>query len=180
MTESAAKKSARVFFALWPGVDEQIAMAEWQPHLYKLCGGRVTPIEKLHNTLVFLGEVQKERLPDLHLAASEVKAASFHMVWNQAAYWKHNHIVYAAPASMPQELIRLVNGLEQCLLLHQFTFERRAYQPHVTLLRHADCNGGLKREMKQVEWKVRDFALVESVSTGQGVRYDVLAKFELS
>ena len=55
-------------------------MAAWQAPLQELCGGRATPAEKLHNTLVFLGEVETARLEALQLAAQEVSGSAFQLV----------------------------------------------------------------------------------------------------
>jgi len=84
---SELKKPARVFFALWPNDEERAALAAWQPPLQQLCGGRPTPAAKLHNTLVFLGDVGIERLEALQLAAQEVSGAAFQVVFDSARYW---------------------------------------------------------------------------------------------
>lgn len=179
MTETEFEKPVRLFFALWPNADEQAAMAAWQPPLQQLCGGRQTPVDKLHNTLVFLGDVEFERLETLQLAAQGVGSASFQLVFDIARYWDHNHIVYAAPGKVPPKLVQLVSSLQQSLQLHHFKFDQRTYKPHVTLLRHAHWSGSSLPAMPQVVWKMGEFALVQSVREGQGMRYEVLARFPL-
>lgn len=180
MTETDTKKPARVFFALWPTDGERAALAAWQPPLQKLCGGRMTPADKLHNTLVFLGDVQPARLEALQLAAQEVSGAAFQLVFDTARYWGHNHIVYAAPGSVPTKLALLVRNLQQRLRHHHFKFDQRTYKPHVTLLRHAHWSDSPLPAVTQVAWKMREFALVQSCSEGQGTRYEVLARFPLN
>jgi 2'-5' RNA ligase len=179
MTETDAEKAARVFFALWPDEDGRAAMAAWQPPLQQLCGGRPTTADKLHNTLVFLGEVESGRLEALQLAAQEVNGSAFQLNFDTARYWGHNHIVYAAPGTVPAKLTQLVGDLEQRLRHHRFKFDQRAYKPHVTLLRHAQWSDRPLPAMQTVLWKMRDFALVQSVSDGRGARYEVLARFAL-
>jgi RNA 2',3'-cyclic 3'-phosphodiesterase len=180
VTGDHSKKDARIFFALWPDDAERAALAAWQPSLVQLCGGRLIPGENLHNTLVFLGNVAIERLEALQLAAQEVVCAKFRMTFNIARYWGHNQIVYAAPGVVPPPLKQLVKELEQKLLLHHFSFERRSYKPHVTLLRHARWTDTPLPAMLPVVWAVQDFVLVQSVSEGQGVRYEILARFALA
>lgn len=177
MSETDIDKPVRLFFALWPNTEERAAMAAWQQPLHKQCGGRITPADKLHNTLVFLGDVPPERLEALQLAAQEVRAGEFQLSYECARYWGHNHIVYAAPVSVPAKLVQLVKDLEQKLWQHQFKFDNRAYKPHVTLMRHARWTDSPLPEMPQVIWKMREFVLVQSLSEGQGVRYVVLARF---
>jgi len=179
MTDTEAEKPVRVFFALWPNDAERSALAAWQPALQQLCGGRATPADKLHNTLVFLGELQPERLEALQLAAQEVRGVCFDLVFDIARYWGHNHIVYAAPAIVPKVLALLVSELEQRLRQHHFRFDQRAYKPHVTLLRHAHWMDSPLPLMRKVVWEMREFALVQSLSEGAGVRYEVLARFRL-
>lgn len=180
MSETDLEKPARVFFALWPEDDERAAMAAWQPPLQQLCGGRMTPAGKLHNTLVFLGDVQPERLEAMQLAAQEVSGEDFQLVFDVARYWGHNHIVYAAPAQVPPQLARLLSDLEQRLLHHHFKFDQRTYKPHVTLLRHAQWSDSPLPAVPRVVWKMCEFALVQSVSEGQEMRYEVLARFPLN
>jgi 2'-5' RNA ligase len=177
MSETDIEKPVRLFFALWPNTEERAAMAAWQQPLHKLCGGRMTPADKLHNTLVFLGDVQPERLEALQLAAQEVRGGEFQLRYDIARYWGHNHIVYAAPVSVPAKLVQLVNDLEQKLRQHHFKFDSRAYKPHVTLLRHARWTDSALCAVPLVAWKMREFVLVQSLSEGQGLRYVVLARF---
>ena len=180
MTETDAKKAARVFFALWPDDEGRAAMAAWQPPLQQLCGGRTTAADKLHNTLVFLGDVAVEHLEALKLAAQEVNGAAFQLSFDNARYWGHNHIVYAAPSKVPAKLAQLVSDLEQALRRHHFKFDKRSYKPHITLLRHAHWTDTPLPVMQTVMWKMSGFALVQSVSGEQGVRYEIMAHFPLA
>ena len=178
MTEKT-KKRARVFFALWPDEAERAALAAWQPALHKLCGGRVTRAATLHNTLVFLGDIELHRLEALQLAAQEAGGEAFELSFDAARYWGHNHIVYATPHNAPRQLAQLVNGLEQRLAKHHFDFDKRPYKPHVTLLRNAKWSDTPLPDMDRVAWRVRDFALVQSVPDEKGANYQVLARFPL-
>jgi 2'-5' RNA ligase len=137
MNQLLEENSVRVFFALWPNKEERTALAAWQPTLHAVCGGRIMRDNTLHTTLVFLGEVELSRLETLQLAAQEVTGKSFDLVLESVRYWGHNHIVYAAPNTVPPQLAQLVQDLEQRLLKHHFHFEKREYKPHITLLRHA-------------------------------------------
>lgn len=170
----------KVFFALWPDAAERRVLAEWQTPLQRLCGGRAMHGETLHNTLVFIGHIELSRLEALWLAAQEVSAACFGLCFDAARYWGHNHIVYAAPGHVPQQLAQLVNALEQRLTMHRFKFEQRAYKPHVTLLRNAHWSDDPLPEMQPVCWQIQDFALVQAVHQDGLASYRVLARFALS
>jgi 2'-5' RNA ligase len=177
MNQSPIENSARVFFALWPTEEERIALAAWQPSLHKICGGRVMRDYTLHATLVFLGEVGLHRLEVLQLAAQGVEWQSFELALNMARYWGHNHIVYSAPSTVPPQLVQLVQALEQRLSKHHFHFEKREYQPHITLLRQAQWNDAPLPEMGKVIWRANSFVLVQSAPDEKGANYRVLAKF---
>ena len=169
----------KVFFALWPTAVERGSLAAWQKPLQHLCGGRAMRGENLHNTLVFIGHVEQPRLEALQLAAQEVSAEDFELCFDEAHYWGHNHIVYAAPSHVPQHLVQLVAALEQHLTTHRFKFDQREYKPHVTLLRNAHWTDAPLPAMQPVRWQIHDFALVQSAQKDGLASYRVLARFPL-
>ena len=172
---NADEDTVRVFFALWPNAAERSRLARWQSEL--ISGARAMRPESLHATLVFLGEVESFRLEALKLAACEVLAVPFRLCFDQARYWGHNHIMYAAPKHVPLELLQLVGELEKKLIRHRFKFEQREYKPHVTLLRNAHWSDDPLPAMKPVCWEVADFVLLQSGQ--QETSYRVLARFPL-
>lgn len=179
MSNQSDHSFVKVFFALWPTAAERSQLDAWQKPLQHLCGGRAMRGETLHNTLVFIGDVEQSRLEALRLAALEVSAACFELSFDEARYWGHNHIVYAAPGHVPQHLAQLVTTLEQSLARHRFKFDQREYKPHVTLLRNAHWTDAPLPAMQTVRWQIKDFALVQSVQQGGLASYQVLACFPL-
>lgn len=166
---------AKVFFALWPTDVERNQLATWQDPLKRLCGGRSMRIETLHNTIVFVGHVEQSKLESLQLAAREVYAESFSVCFDEARYWGHNHITYAAPVDVPPQLTQLADALERSLVKHRFKFDQREYKPHVTLLRNARWSDAPLPAMPPVHLQASDFALVQSADQ----EYHVLEKFLL-
>lgn len=169
----------RVFFALWPEVTQQNALAAWQAPLLEQCGGTAMRAETLHSTLVFLGEVESSKLEALRLAAQEVHFDSFKVEFDVARYWGHNHIVYAAPQQVPKAMRALVSELQNRLRKHRFHFESQDYKPHITLLRKAVWRDVPLPAMQKVVWSVSDFVLVQSLSDEQGADYRILERFPL-
>jgi len=169
----------KVFFALWPSAEERILLTEWQKPLQTLCGGRAMRSETLHNTLVFIGNIAQSRLEPLQLAAQEVSGNGFELIFDVARYWGHNHIVYAAPASLPQQLTQLVLALGANIIGHGFNPDIRDYLPHVTLIRNANWTGMPLPEMQPVRWQAKDFTLVQSVQREGHSGYRVLVRFPL-
>lgn len=173
MSHPPDNRPAKVFFALWPTAAEREQLAAWQTPLKKLCGGRAMQAEKLHATLVFIGNIEQARLEALHLAAQEVAGERFELRFDEARYWGHNHIVYAAPVHVPQQLLQLVGKLEENLARHRFKPDQREYKPHVTLMRNAHWSDAPLPAMPPVRWQAEGFALVQSTLQ----EYRVLARF---
>lgn len=175
---STRQKTLRLFFALWPSAAERAALAAWQLPLQKMCGGRTMQPKTLHVTLLFLGAVAESRLEALQLAAQEVEFGQFDLELDQAHYWNHNRLVYAAPGVVPFQLAGLVNSLQAVLSNHDFKFDRRPYKPHVTLIRKAKWGDAPLPGQFGACWQIRDFVLVQSLGEEVlGSRYEVLAWF---
>lgn len=177
MSKTEKEPVPRLFFALWPNDAERTALTSWQLPLHELCGGRVMRAETLHATLVFLGGVGESRLEALCLAAQEVNFQAFDLNLTEARYWGHNHIVYAAPDTVPHPLAELVDRLENSLGKHRFRFDRRPYKPHVSLLRNAKWHDELLPPLPAVRWRCNEFVLVQSLSDAGSTSYRILAHF---
>ena len=195
MSPTSEPASIKVFFALWPSASESRRLAAWQPPLQQVCGGRAMRRKTMHNTLVFVGHVEPSRLEALRRAAQQVNGKGFQLCFDAARYWEHNRIVYAAPASIPQDLLQLVEDLQQSLEAEGFRFEQREYTPHVTLLRNASQPGTRGTvdpaaghaesaqplpAMQTACWRVKDFVLVQSLQEDGQASYPVLARFPLA
>lgn len=172
-----APRAARVFFALWPDDRVRGALYFHARELYRSCGGRVMRRENLHLTLVFIGDVAVGRLDDLKSVAHAISATPFEFVLDQTGYWRHNRIVSASPRTVPEPLRALVTGIESGLIQAGFEFDKRPYAPHITLLR--DARAPTIFPPLDLDWPVRDFALVESARGVRGAEYRVLARWPL-
>lgn len=176
--------NVRVFFAIWPDNAAQKALGGLieKLGLDSLCGGRKTKAENIHLTLVFVGEVDPGRLDALSGAADEIRdsgrARAFNFAIEEIRYWKHNNVVYGAPAKVPQELIDLVNALQGALSAAGFSLEQRAYAPHVTLMRNAFCPA-LPKLPEPIAWRAREWVLIKSEQTGNGSVYAPIGRWSL-
>lgn len=174
------KSTARVFFALWPDAACRALCHDESRRLHALAGGRRTRSETLHLTLVFLGDIDRARIPGLIDAAHAVSGRSFMLNLDRADCWRHNGIAFLAPSAVPGALSELVSGLEDALAKAGIRYDRRPYKAHMTLLRKADC-ARMREEMlaTPVIWTAREFVLVESLLGPAGASYVPLARFEL-
>lgn len=160
---------------------KKLAALTEQLQAESLCRGRRTQAENIHLTLVFLGEVDPSKLEALCLAVDGIKSfypRAFDMIIEEVRYWKHNRIVYAATCNVPRELTDLVNAIQNVLFAAGFSFERRAYEPHITLMRKASCHTLPKLE-KPIAWRAQEWVLVKSEQTSSGSVYIPIGRWPL-
>ncbi len=168
----------RVFFALWPDPPLRARLAAAASSLHALLGGRAMRPESLHLTLVFVGDVAEERQTELCAAAADVRSDRFEVLFDQLQCWSHNRIANLGASQTPEGLIDLVRRLEDRLDAIDVAFDRRAYVPHITLVRKADCRKK-NPAPEAVAWPARDFVLVKSSLRPEGARYEELGRWPL-
>jgi RNA 2',3'-cyclic 3'-phosphodiesterase len=134
-----AEKTLRLFFALWPDADTRTALDRTGKWLHRHWEGRRTRPETLHLTLVFLGTVDASRLDELRELAAQVRAEKFALNLDQAGCWRHNRVGWLGAGETPPALAILLADLESRLVSSLFRFDKRAFVPHITLLRKARC-----------------------------------------
>ncbi len=195
----ASKATARVFFALWP--DEQLKAQLHQASglLHRAHGGRRMQADTVHLTLLFIGAIERERLPELQAAVNAIQLPQFDVTFDQADCWRHNRIAFLTASEPPAGLFDLVRALEALAAQAAIAFDHRPYKPHITLVRNADCkkentvsvhaNSGaaeVKRSgrnpnpaLEPILWAARDFVLVESGLASNGAGYRVLGRWPL-
>lgn len=139
-------------------------------------GGRLIPAVNIHLTLVFVGAVEKSRIPRLVEAANNVRATPFQLRLDRIGSFHAGKIAWVAPAEMPPELSRLVESLHAALRQSGFSFDEKPFVPHISLLRKSRSisPGELN---PPIDWAASWFALIESQSTADGVRYEVIKRF---
>ncbi len=168
----------RLFFALWPDAAVRDRLYRAAQAAHRGSGGRLMRRANLHQTLVFVGTVAEACVDCVEAAAAGIAVPPFKLDFGTTGYWRHNRIIWAAPAATPQPLAALVGALEAGLARGDVDFDRRPYSPHVTLVRDARACAPLP-ELK-FEWHLRDFALVESGRDTGGVAYRVVARWPLA
>jgi 2'-5' RNA ligase len=173
----AAKTTARVFFALWPDEALRDALHQTSDLLHAAHGGRRMNPATVHLTLLFVGSLERARLPELQ-AAVAIPLPKFEVVFDQADCWRHNRIAFLAASQPPAALFDLVRALESQVGQAGIGFDRRPYKPHITLVRNADCKKDIPT-LKPIVWAARDFVLMESNSNANGASYQELARWPL-
>src|SRR5688572_32720305 len=95
--DSGAPRSSRLLFALWPDDAVRGALYRTAQALHDDCGGRMVKRDKLHQTLVFLGDVAAARMCAIAAFARSLRFSEFTLEFGATGYWRHNRIVWAAP-----------------------------------------------------------------------------------
>lgn len=178
MAERGSEAASRLFFALWPDEETRAALKALQREPGPASGRLVHP-QDLHQTLVFLGQVDAQRLPCVLAAADRVHAAATSLELTRLGYWRGPRVAWAAPDETPEPLLDLVDQLWTNLSDCGFEREARPFRSHVTLARKVRpfATAALGR---QIPWEVRDFVLVTSLSEPSPPRYKVLQRWPLT
>ena len=163
----------RLFLALWPTPEfrEQLAA-----RIEGWLGDQVSHAQRpdqWHTTLVFIGWVDANLVSIVDALAAGIACAPFVLSFDGLEHWRKPRVACLTASGIPAPLRNLVAELEAALDAAGIGFDRRPYRPHLTLARkvvrleHAG-------PIATLEWPVRDFALIESLSTRAGSRYEPL------
>ena len=166
----------RLFLALWPGERVRASLAQVGASLASAASAKAVPAEKIHLTLVFLGEVEPARMDAVREAAREARAGRFEIVFDEVGSFRRARVAWAGARSVPASLLELQSSLENALRARGFALDERAFAAHVTLARKM-ARSVARAPMPPIKWRPRDFALVRS-ETGTG-RYEVLETWPL-
>ncbi len=164
----------RLFFALWPADVQRARLSDAACVMHEACGGRPVQRQDLHQTLLFLGGIEADRASKVMAFTDMVRIRRFTLRFGTIGYWRHNRILWAAPFETPQSLSDLVAALQREARAAGLRCEERVYASHVTLIR--DAQAPTQTPPLAFEWPVKDYALVKSASSMQGVRYEVIAR----
>lgn len=176
----------RLFFALWPDDALRQQLVSRSKPLVQTTRGRPVPVERLHITLVFLGDIdasQRECVESMATgiagnAAEDLAIPPFELTLDRFGYWSRPRVVWFGASDTPEPLALLVDrlaaGARQCGL----SIDARPYRAHLTLMRKVS-RAPEKTFVEPLPWPVSRFVLVRSVPVPQGVSYEVLREWPL-
>lgn len=140
-----------------------------------------TAAEKLHVTLVFLGELAAERQEELARRLCEVEVQPFYLALEGVGVFPRKgrpQVLWAGMHKADPRLFQLHKKVEQVAIDVGVEPERRRYSPHVTMAR---CQAGSESVVAQIlreqpdfgtaPFEVRSFALYSSQLTSEGALY---------
>lgn len=173
-------------------IDEALAadLADAMAEL-TLPGMRRTPLENLHVTLKFLGDVDDPQMPQLleALAIAAEDVPPFELEMQGLTYLPNARRprLIAAKMDRPAPLLKLREQVEEATHAVGFQKEARAYNPHITLGRYgrraprevADVRDLSERFGGEAGCTVDSFTLMQSILEPTGPRHVELARFDL-
>ena len=166
----------RLFFALWPDTDIRSEIDGLNQSIDQ--PGRKLVPENLHITLVFLGNVSDEIAEALQQQAAFISARPFSLTFDEIDYWRRPRVLCMTCQRQPKPLYQLVNALTRMVEAFPVKLDKRAFRAHITLIRKAKSRP--RCDFEPIAIDADSFVLVQSVSTENGVRYDVLARWPLT
>jgi|KBSMisStaDraftv2_1062788.scaffolds.fasta_scaffold03464_3 2'-5' RNA ligase len=168
----------RVFFALRPDPRVRASLAQAALHMHGATQGRCVRDDNIHLTLAFVGAVGQQDLARLLEPPSGVFTSAFVLTLDHCGCWAEKGIGWAAASHTPDGLRVLAENLAGWLRDAGFELDNRPFRPHVTLVRNAQCVPP-KGPMAPVEWRIAEFALIESLPMPGGVSYLPLRSWPL-
>ncbi|GAB3244948.1 2'-5' RNA ligase family protein [Chitinimonas naiadis] len=166
---------SRLFLALWPNEAVRKALHAASAELMMVCGGRRTLTAKLHLTLAFLGDVPADQRPALLAALAKVQMPAGVLRLDQTGFWQPG-IAWLGLQDAPAFLLQLAADIRRALDEAGVDYDRKAFRPHVTLLRRASGTAVLPA-VEPIIWPLEGYCLVESHPFEAGAPYRVLARF---
>ena len=140
-------------------------------------GGRAIPAERLHLTLLFLGEVAPDAEKRLLAAAGRVEGRAFDLTLDRAGCFFRSKVFWLGPSAVPRKLAELGQALHAAMAGVGLAPERKELVPHVT------CVRDIRHVIRPVPvdpliWPARQFALVHSEPGAKPV-YHVVSQWPL-
>lgn len=186
--EAATTGVARLFFALWPDDACAQSLHEIATRLCTAYGGRAMRQSTLHLTLAFLGNVDKERIPDLLAAANDIQQDAALLpatpwVLDRLSVWPHNRILWAGSEKLPSAIDALAGHLNRRLRKGGFRLPTRPFAAHIALARKMERIPP-RETMIALESLLPvlhhgSFVLLRSRRSAEGAAYETLATWEL-
>ena len=175
----SGQASLRLFLALWPDARVRDALLEYARQWKKRGRWRLIPAERLHMTLVFIGEADAGRdLATIQQAAGRQCAEPFGLRLDRPGHFGgRNGTAWLGPSQPPSALLVLQNELRDALQAVDVQPDTRPYVPHVSLLRGSDQAAP---PAPVIDWWVTEFVLVSSRQSAGSLRYEILQRWALS
>lgn len=170
----------RAFLGLAPDPATKLAIEAWRnqalPDLLK-----PVPAKNFHLTLAFLGKIETKQLDKLtERIDSAVETKAFDVSLNMVGYWPKPKALWLGCDKASAEHIQLAKYLRKHANSIGLNLPKQDYVPHLTLARKCDINPPAPLSPPQFCWRAEQFHLYESISTANGVTYQIRQTWSLA
>lgn len=167
----------RLFVALWPDAAVQNALAEAARQEHgRSQDGRTVPAEKLHLTLMFLGDVDRAQRACVERQLGTVSWAPVVLRLDRLGWFARPRVLWAGSRETPAVLSGLVRQIGEALVPCGFAPEKRPYQAHITLARKVK-RPPRSLELTPLECVFDNLTLVRSVVDNDGSAYEIIGRW---
>ena len=160
----------RLFFGLKPDPQTAMDIIDWREHSLPPMA-RPVPVDNLHVTLAFLGEVQDRYLEELIDLADHVRSDRFELRINQLGFWSKPKILWIGPDETPQTVSQLSKMLGNVRRRMGFRAEKKEFLPHISIARRCDRPPPASTLKPDFTIKFDRFTLYESSRIKSGLYY---------
>ncbi len=162
--------SKTVFFALWPDNRQRDRLRDVINSVARTVEGKSVDRREWHVTLVYIGDIPEDQVPDLLERASQIQVEPFSLGFDRLEFWARPKVACMIAPTIPVELQALIKDLHDIVQDFGVVPNDRTYRPHITVARNARTFTTERLAQRATtEWS--SFELVESVSVPGGVTY---------
>ncbi len=175
---------------LFVAIDLPEEMKQWVAKLRreKIPGARWVPVDQLHLTLRFIGEVDDTTLETIRQTLGAVRSAPFRLVVQVMGHFpprKAPHVLWVG-ADAGAALADLQCQVEKGVQAAGLAPEPRPFSPHITIARLRDTPPHVAAEFEKrhqafacAPFEVTAFHLYESTLTGKGAIHTLVRSYPL-
>lgn len=168
----------RYFFALSPDLRARMQIQHIMKRLPETLSLKLQATANLHQTLLFLGQLEQQQVNALVKLTESVRCAAIHMQFDHLFYWANPKIFCLTSRAPSAELFDLVNQLQRIARETKVEVDVKSYQPHITLARKA--NEVEPIPIAPVQFEAKELVLMKSVATEQGLQYQSMMHWPLT
>lgn len=134
----------RLFFALELPAKDKAAISHWRELSFGMFAKPV-PMENLHLTLCFLGDVSQHQEQQLIILTDQIQAQVINMDFSDIGVFSKPGVLYMAPCGDFSPATKLAAILNKFALQLSIKVEKRAFKPHITLFRKVKSLPGVEQ-----------------------------------
>ena len=167
--------SWRLFFALVPppALGQRIIELQRQLDL----PARPVPLERIHITLAFLGEVPASRVDDLQRVAGMLQLPPVTLTLDRLGWFPRSQVAWLGCSEIPYGLGRFESELREKLRDLGLKTDTRRWKPHLTLYRKMRTRFE-KIGFEALGWRLDGFQLMRSRLLREGPEYSSVAQWK--